>query len=101
MGRLDFQQGNVAFDWTLLDTQKSVLQTKDQLLLKNQAFNAEVDADPKSFDLLDLHGALMIEGKPRSPQVSLGRVIPFPTPVLGNAKDVPCAGLTQQLLSAP
>lgn len=101
VGRLNFQQGNVAFDRTLLDTQKSVLHVKGQLSLKSQALNAEVDADPKSFDLLDLHGAVMIQGKLRSPQVSLGRVIPIPTPVFGNAKDVPCAGLTQQLLSAP
>lgn len=101
VGRLNFQQGNVVFDRTLLDTQKSVLHVKGQLSLKSQALNAEVDADPKSFDLLDLHGAVMIQGKLRSPQVSLGRVIPIPTPVFGNAKDVPCAGLTQQLLSAP
>jgi uncharacterized protein involved in outer membrane biogenesis len=101
VGRLNFQQGNVTFDRTLLDTQKSVLHVKGQLSLKSQALNAEVDADPKSFDLLNLHGAVMIQGKLRSPQVSLGRVIPIPTPVFGNAKDVPCAGLTQQLLSAP
>jgi len=101
VGRLNFQQGNVAFDRTLLDTQKSVLHVKGQLSLKSQALNAEVDADPKSFDLLDLHGAVMIQGKLRSPQVSLGRVIPIPTPVFGNAKDVPCAGLTQQLLAGP
>ncbi len=101
VGRLNFQQGNVVFDRTLLDTQKSVLHVKGQLSLKSQALNAEVDSDPKSFDLLDLHGAVMIQGKLRSPQVSLGRVIPIPTPVFGNAKDVPCAGLTQQLLSAP
>ncbi len=101
VGRLNFQQGNVAFDRTLLDTQKSVLHVKGQLSLKSQALNAEVDADPKSFDLLNLHGAVIIQGKLRSPQVSLGRVIPIPTPVFGNAKDVPCAGLTRQLLSAP
>jgi len=101
VGRLNFLQGNVAFDRTLLDTQKCVLHVKGQLSLKSQALNAEVDADPKSFDLLDLHGAVMIQGKVRSPQVSLGRVIPIPTPFFGNAKDVPCAGLTRQLLSTP
>jgi hypothetical protein len=67
VGRLNFQQGNVAFNQTLLD----------------------------------LHGAVMIQGKRRLPQASLGRVILIPTPVFGNAKDAPCAGLTQQLLSAP
>lgn len=101
VGRLNFQQGNVVFDRTLLDTQKSVLRVKGQLSLKSQALKVEIDADPKSFDLLDLHGAVMIEGKLRAPQISLGRVIPIPTPVFGNAKDVPCAGLAQEMLSAP
>lgn len=35
VGRLNFQQGNVAFDRTLLDTQKSVLHVKGQLSLKS------------------------------------------------------------------
>jgi hypothetical protein len=89
------------FDRTILDTQKSVLFVKGQLSLKSQAVKAEIDANPKSFDLLDLHGAVMVEGKLRTPQISLGRVIPIPTPVFGNAKDVPCASLTQEMLSAP
>ncbi len=100
VGRLNFQQGNVVFDRTLLDTQKSVLHVKGQLSLRSQAVSAEVDADPKSFDLLDLHGAVMIEGKLRTPRISLGRVVPIPTPVFGNAKDVPCASLSQELLAA-
>lgn len=99
VSRLNFQQGNVVFDRTLLDTQKSVLHVKGQLSLKSQAVSAEVDADPKSFDLLDLHGAVMVEGKLRAPRISLGRVIPIPTPVFGNAKDVPCASLSQELLA--
>lgn len=99
VSRLNFQQGNVVFDRTLLDTQKSVLHVKGQLSLKSQAVSAEVDADPKSFDLLDLHGAVMVEGKLRTPRISLGRVVPIPTPVFGNAKDVPCASLSQELLA--
>jgi len=43
----------------------------------------------------------VVAGKIRSPQVSLARVIPIPTPVIGDAKDVNCAALTQQLLAAP
>ncbi len=101
VSRLNFQQGNVSFDRTLLDTQKSVLHVKGQLSLKSQAVQAEIDSDPKSFNLLDLHGAVMVQGKLRTPQISLGRVIPIPTPVFGSAKDVPCAGLTQEILSGP
>lgn len=101
VGRLNFQRGNVVFDRTLLDTQKSVLYVKGQVSLQSQAVAAEVDADPKSFDLLDLHGTVSIQGKLREPRISLGRVFPIPTPVFGNAKDVACPQVTQQLLAAP
>ena len=41
----------------------------------------------------------MIQGKLRQPQIALGRVFPIPTPVIGTAKDVACAQVTQQLFS--
>jgi uncharacterized protein involved in outer membrane biogenesis len=99
MGRLNFQQGTVAFDRTLLDTQKSVLYVQGQASLKSQTVKAEIDAHRKGFDLLDLHGTVRVEGKLRNPQIGLGRVFPLPTPVIGTAKDVACADLTQQLLA--
>lgn len=99
VGRLVFQRGNVVFDRTLLDTQKSVLHVKGQVSLPSQAIAAEIDADAKGFDLLDLHGTVGIQGKLREPQISLGRVFPIPTPVFGNARDVACPQLTQQLLA--
>ena len=100
VGRLNFQHGTVTLDRVLLDTEKSILHVKGQVSLTQQVVKAEVDADAKSFDLLDLHGAVMVEGKLREPRVSLGRVFPLPTPVIGTAKDVACAQVTQQLLSA-
>lgn len=96
VGRLNFNHGNVAFDRTLLDTEKSILHVKGQASLISQAVKAEIDADAKQFDL---HGAVMVQGKLRQPQVSLGRVFPIPTPVIGTAKDVACAQVTQQLFS--
>ncbi|MBI2741118.1 MAG: AsmA family protein [Rhodospirillales bacterium] len=97
VGRLNFHHGTVTFDRTLLDTQKSVLHVQGQASLVNQAVRAEVDADAKQFDLLDLHGAVIVQGKLRQPYVSLGRIFPIPTPVIGTAKDVPCGEVTQQL----
>ncbi len=101
VSRLNFQRGTVVFDRTLLDTQKSVLHVRGQVSLQSQAVSAEIDADPKSFDLLDLHGTVAIQGKLREPRVSLGRVFPIPTPVFGNARDVACAQVTQQVLASP
>lgn len=99
VGRLNLKQGNGTLDRTILDTQKSVLDVQGQVSLQSQAVNLQVKAHPKSFDLLDLHGPVAIEGKMRAPQVSLGRSLPIPTPVFGNAKGVDCGGLTAQLLS--
>ena len=99
IGRLNFNNGTVTFDRTLLDTQKSVLRVQGQASLITQAVKAEVDADAKQFDLLNLHGAVLVHGKLRQPHVSLGRVFPIPTPVIGTAKDVACGQATRQLFS--
>jgi uncharacterized protein involved in outer membrane biogenesis len=97
-GRLNFQNGTVTFDRTLLDTQKSILHVNGTVGLQNQAVNVEVKADPKAFDLLDLHGPVAVLGKIRNPQISLHRVFPIPTPTIGTAKTVNCPTLTRQLL---
>lgn len=99
LGRMNFQRGTATFDRTLLDTQKSVLDVNGTVALKSQLVNVEVKAHPKSFDLLDLHGPVSVEGKIRSPRVGIGRSLPIPTPVFGTAKGVDCAGLTNQLLT--
>ncbi len=92
-------RSTVTFNKTLLDTQKSVLDVQGQVVLQSQVVKAEVKAHPKSFGLLDLHGPVAIKGKIRSPNVSIARSIPIPTPVFGNAKNVDCGGLTAQLLT--
>jgi hypothetical protein len=99
VGRMNFTNGTATFDRTLLDTQKSILHVTGQVGLQSQVVNVEVKADPKSFDLLDLHGPVAVKGKIRQPQVSLGRVFPIPTPTIGTAKNVDCPALTQQLFT--
>src|SRR5438046_5631804 len=64
-GRMNFTNGTVTFDRTLLDTQKSVLHVTGQVGLQSQVVNVEVKADPKSFDLLALHGPVGVKGKIR------------------------------------
>lgn len=99
LGRLDFRHGTATFDKTLLDTQKSVLEVNGTVALQSQLVKAEVKAHPKSFDLLDLHGPVMVEGKIRSPRIGLGRSLPIPTPVFGSAKPLNCPALTESLFS--
>jgi hypothetical protein len=99
MGRMNFNQGTITFDKTLLDTQKSVLEVGGTVALQSQVVAAQVKAYPKSFDLLDLHGPVAVEGKIRSPRVSIGRSFPLPTPVIGTARNVDCPGLTARLFT--
>ena len=101
LGRMNFNNGTATFDRTLLDTQKSVLHVAGTVGLQSQAVNVEVRADPKAFDLLDLHGPVSVQGKIREPKVSLGRVFPIPTPTIGTARNVDCPALTRQLFGAP
>jgi len=99
LSRLNFRQGVVGFDRTVLDTQKSVLDVQGQVDLHSQLVNATVKAHPKSFDLLDLHGPVVVQGKIRGPNVSIARSVPIPTPVIGTARNVDCPALTSQLFS--
>ena len=99
LGRLNFRRGIVTFDKTLLDTQKSVLHVNGTVALPTQMVNVEVKADPKSFDLLDLHGPVIVQGKIRQPVIRIGRTIPIPTPVFGDAKNVACPALTRRLFT--
>ena len=97
LGRLAFDHGTVTFQKTVLDTQKSVLHVEGQAELKSQVVNVTVTADPKKFDLLDLHGPVTVLGKIRKPVIAVK--VPIPHPVIGDAKDVACEALTEQLLS--
>jgi hypothetical protein len=100
LGRLKFDHGVVAFDKTVMDTEKSVLHFDGQALLKTQEISSKITADTKQFDLLDLHSPVLIEGKIRAPKISLGRKIPIPTPDFGGADDADCQKLTQELWAA-
>ena len=100
IGRLKFDHGLVAFDKTLMDTQKSVLHFDGEAALKTQQLRSKITADTKQFDLLDLHSPVLIEGEIRAPSISLGRKIPIPTPDFGGAKDADCSELTRQLWAA-
>lgn len=99
MGRLDFKDGTVSFDKTLMDTQRSVLHFDGHLNLGDQVLTSHITADPKKFDLLDLHAPVLIDGKLRSPHIAVGRKIPIPTPEFGGAKDVDCQATARDVMN--
>jgi len=77
-----------------------VLHVEGQANLKTQAVKVQITADPKQFDLLDLHAPVLIEGKMSAPKISIDRAIPIPTPEFGGAKDVACEQLTEELFAS-
>ena len=92
--------GVVEFDRTLMDTQKSVLHFDGRATFNTQAIRSKITADTKQFDPLDLHAPVLIDGKLRSPEISIGWKIPIPTPDFGGAKDVDCKALVGELMAA-
>jgi uncharacterized protein involved in outer membrane biogenesis len=90
MGKMNFDHGTVTFDRTQLDTDHSVLHFGGKVTLGDQMVDTRITADPKKFDLLDLHSPVLIRGKIRDPDISIGKKIPIPAPELGGAEGVEC-----------
>ena len=89
----------MAFDKTVMDTEKSVLHFDGQAMLKTQEINSKITADTKHFDLLDLHSPVLIEGKIRAPAIShRPKVSDSHGPIWGAAEDVVCKELTDEPL---
>jgi len=99
VGTLEVRHGTVAFEKTLVDTTRSVLHVDGTVTLGDQMLKTKISADPKKFDLLDLHAPVLLNGKIRSPDVSIGRRIPFPLPDFGGAPDAPCDRLTRDIMT--
>ncbi len=99
MGRLVLQGGAARFDKMLLDTRNSVLHIDGTADLAAQTVRIEVTADPKQFSLLTLHAPVLVQGKVRSPSVSIDRLIPIPGPTLAGAQDVACDQRIDELLA--
>jgi uncharacterized protein involved in outer membrane biogenesis len=99
LAHVNLNHGAITFDKTLLDTKKSVLRIEGQADLETQAVDVKIEADPKEFDLLDLHAPVLIKGTMSNPMISIDRDIPIPTPEFGGAKDVDCPRLTDELFA--
>jgi uncharacterized protein involved in outer membrane biogenesis len=101
IARLEFYDGLMHFDKTILDTRKSVLHVNGDVDLRAQIVNIEITAEAKEFSLLNLHAPVFIKGKIRSPKISIGKLLPIPFIELGGAKDVNCPALIKQTVGQP
>jgi uncharacterized protein involved in outer membrane biogenesis len=96
-GGMTFAKGKATFSRTLIDTQESVVHVKGEVDLKAQTTRTELDADSKVVSVLNIPAPVRIEGKIRSPQFSLGKGFPLPVPRIGDAKDVPCQDMLEDI----
>ncbi|HVZ02554.1 MAG TPA: AsmA family protein [Dongiaceae bacterium] len=96
-GGLTFANGNATFSRTLIDTKDSVVHVKGNVDLKSQTTKTELDADSKVVSVLNIPAPILIEGKIRSPKFSLGKGFPLPVPRIGDAKDVPCEQMLEDI----
>jgi uncharacterized protein involved in outer membrane biogenesis len=96
-GGFTFAKGNAKFSRTLIDTKESVIYVKGNVDMKSQTTKTELDADSKVVSVLNIPAPILIEGKIRSPKFSLGKGFPLPVPRIGDAKDVPCEQMLEDI----
>jgi uncharacterized protein involved in outer membrane biogenesis len=99
-GKIDLAQGVASFEPVVVDTTDSVLYFSGKTDLKAQTITLQVEADAKDFSLLDMDVPLLIEGKIRNPEISLGKGVPIPLIEPGDAEDLRCDQLIKTILSA-
>lgn len=99
-GKLDFKSGVARFAPLVVDTTDSVLYFSGETDLKKQTILMQVEADAKDFSLLDIDMPLLVQGKIREPEISLGKGVPIPIIEPGNAEDLNCEKLVTTIMSA-
>jgi hypothetical protein len=99
-GKIDLVSGVATFAPLVADTTDSVLYFSGETNLKAQTILMQVEADAKDFSLLDIDAPLLVEGKLRDPQISLGEGVPIPLIEPGDAKNLQCDKLVSTILSA-
>jgi uncharacterized protein involved in outer membrane biogenesis len=98
-GGLTFSNGNAKFSRTLIDTKESVIYVKGDIDLKAQTLKTELDADSKVVSVLNVPAPILIQGKLRKPNFSLGKGFPLPVPRIGDAEDKPCDKMLTEIFS--
>jgi hypothetical protein len=89
-GHIDLTNGNAKFDRLIMDTTDSVLYFRGESNLRKQTLKMDIFADAKDFSLLDIDAPVHLQGKIRSPEISIGKGVPIPLIEPGDAEDIPC-----------
>lgn len=100
VGKIDVKGGIAEMAPVVVDTTDSVLYFSGKTDLRQQTLTMQVEADAKDFSLLDIDAPLLIEGKIRNPEISLGKGVPIPLIEPGNAEDISCDRLINTIMQA-
>lgn len=99
-GKIDVSAGIAEMAPVVVDTTDSVLYFSGKTDLRQQTMTLQVEADAKDFSLLDIDAPLLISGKIRDPDISLGKGVPIPLIEPGNAAKIACDRLINTILQA-
>jgi hypothetical protein len=99
-GPINLTNGVAKFDRLIMDTTDSVLYISGESNLRKQTLVMNIFADAKDFSVLDMDAPVHLEGKIRSPEISIGKGVPIPLIEPGDAEDVNCEQLLEGKLTA-
>ncbi len=89
-GHIDMTKGDAKFDRLIMDTTDSVLYIRGETNLTKQTLKMDIFADAKDFSILDIDAPVHLQGKIRSPEISIGKGVPIPLIEPGDAEDISC-----------
>lgn len=98
-GRAVVKNGVAQFDRVVVDTADSVLYARGGVSLLDQSIDLYLSADPKDFSLVDLDAPVRVWGPLGDPQTRIEPDGPdIPLFEMGEAEDLDCASLRQQVM---
>ncbi|WP_420564298.1 AsmA family protein [Thalassobaculum sp.] len=98
-GRAVVKEGVAQFDRVVVDTADSVLYARGGVNLLDQTVDLYITADAKDFSLIDLEAPVRVKGPLGDPETSIEPDKPdLPFFEMGEAKDVDCGALRQQVM---
>lgn len=99
-GKIDIQQGVAELMPVVMDTTDSVLYFSGKVDLEAQTMTMQVEADAKDFSLVDIDVPVLVAGKIRDPDISLGKGVPIPLIEPGDAQEISCDRLITTIMQA-
>jgi hypothetical protein len=91
------EDGVARFGRGLVDTTDSLLVVGGAADLGEETVDVQIEAHEKDFSLIDAAAPVRVQGPFRDPSIAIGGVDPLPFFEMGDAEDIDCGRLLQEL----